>query len=134
MRCDQSYPSYRPCDVLEYRGCTVNFWENPGDHEIFTMWHDEYLGFGVGNTQYSEDVKAMIDAEMDTISKFNNFPNLIGCRLKWFVNGYSRDIKLTHRDRILKVWVVADESKVDLTRITTEAEEILMRLPEDFCK
>lgn len=67
------------------------------------MWYDEYLGFGIGNTQYAENVKLMIDAEMDIISKFAKFQNFTGCRLKWFTNGYSRDIKLTHRERILKV-------------------------------
>ena len=132
MKCDQSYPTYNPCDVLKYRGWVVNFWENPAEHEIFTMWHDEYLGFGVGNTQYLEDTKAMIDAEMDTISKFDRFQDLIGCRLKWFQNGYARDIKLMHRGRILKIWIVADENKVDLSKIITEAEEILLRLPEEF--
>ena len=133
MSLNPLYPPYSPCDRLDYRGWTVQFWENPADNEIFTYWHDQYLSFGVGNSQYAEDIKMMIDQEMDTISKFEKFQNLIGCRLKWFQNGYSRDIKLTHRDRILKVWVVADEDRIDLTKITQEAEEILLRLPEDFC-
>ena len=119
---------------MDYRGFKVEFWENPAENEIFTIWHGEYLGFGVGNTQFDEDMKLLIDQELDTISKFEKFQNLIGCRLKWFQNGYSRDIKLSHRDRILKVWVVADKDRVDLSKIVQEAEEILLKLPEDFCK
>lgn len=134
MKCDQSYPTYNPCDTLEYRGFRINFWENPAENEIFTIWYDQYLGFGVGNTQYQEDTKLLIDAELDLISKFENLEDRVGCRLKWFWNGYSRDIKLTHRDRVIKVWLVEDSSKVDLKKIIAEAEKILLKLPVTFNK
>lgn len=135
MKCDQSYPTYKPCAHLDYRGVSVDFWENIADCEIFTIWHGEYLGFGFANLcNFQDDMKLVIDQELDTVSKFDEFQNLIGCRLKWFKNGYARDLQLLHRNRILKVWVVTDESKVDLQKIIQEAREILLKLPDDFCK
>lgn len=115
-------------DTLTYRGITVEFFQDPMGSQIWTYWGGKPLGFGTDNWNYKDDMKALIDDHLDTITRFDQFQDLVGTKLTWFQNGNYRDIKLTYRGRLLKVFLVADESRVNLEQLLSESVKIIQRV------
>ena len=64
-----------------------------------------------------------VDRQLDLITDFRNCPNFVGAKLEWFNNGGHRDIKLSYRGRIVKVFLVA--GKVNETLLISESRKIL---------
>lgn len=74
-----------------------------------------------------------IDRYLDLITDFRNSPNFAGAKLEYFHNGDYRDIRLSYKGRVLKVFLVIGE--VNETFLISESEKILVNsglLEEDF--
>lgn len=115
--------SWVPLDSFTYRGITVDFYEDCIGHQVVTMWKDKVIEFGEYNTIYQDDMKLIIDDHLDTITRFSENPNLYGSKLTWFQNGGFRDIKLSYKGRILKVYTNINEN--DLFSVIEDAKTIL---------
>lgn len=115
-------------DALTYRGIKVDFYQDPMGSQIWTYWKNQPVGFGTDNWNYKDDMKAIIDDSLDTITRFDQFQDLVGAKLTWFKNGKYRDIKLTCCGRLLKVFLVADESKVNTDQLISDCVNIIQKV------
>jgi hypothetical protein len=75
------------------------------------------------NLHYKEDMCRVVDRQLDLITSFLDQPELSGAKLEYFRNGDFRDIRLSYRGRVLKVFLVA--GKVNETLLISESERIL---------
>lgn len=115
-------------DTLTYRGIIVEFFQDPMGSQIWTYWRNKPIGFGTDNWNYKDDMKAIIDDSLDTITRFEQFQDLAGAKLTWFQNGKYRDIKLTYRGRLLKVFLVADESRINTDQLISDSINIIQKV------
>ena len=115
-------------DTLTYRGITVEFFQDPMGSQIWTYWRNKPIGFGTDNWNYKDDMKAIIDDSLDTITRFDQFQDLAGAKLTWFQNGKYRDIKLTYCGRLLKVFLVVDESRVNTDQLISDCVNIIQKV------
>jgi hypothetical protein len=110
-------------DTIEYRGETVNFVSDPMGTWCCAQWKGKLIDLGLNNLYYKEDVCRIIDRELDLITEFRNCPNFAGAKLEYFHNGDYRDIRLSYKGRILKIFLVAGEPNE--TFLISESERIL---------
>ena len=115
-------------DTLTYRGIIVEFFQDPMGSQIWTYWRNKPIGFGTDNWNYKDDMKAIIDDSLDTITRFEQFQDLAGAKLSWFQNGKYRDIKLTYCGRLLKVFLVADESRINIGQLISDCVNIIQKV------
>lgn len=115
-------------DTLTYRGIIVEFFQDPMGSQVWTYWRNKPIGFGTDNWNYKDDMKAIIDDSLDTITRFEQFQDLAGAKLSWFQNGKYRDIKLTYCGRLLKVFLVADESRINTDQLISESVNIIRKV------
>lgn len=115
-------------DHLDYRGYSVDFYEDPYGKQVYADFEGNRVDFGSDNMMYKDDYQKLVDDKLDTISRFPKFPQFHGARLTWFDNGGFRDIKLIHWNRTLKIYLVADPSKVELAKLYEDAKNILDKL------
>ena len=110
-------------DEIEYRNESVKFLSDASGVQCFAQWRGKLVDLGLNNIYYREDMCKYIDRELDLITDFHNCPDFVGAKLEYFHNGDFRDIRLSYRGRILKIFLVAGE--VNETWIISEAERIL---------
>ena len=111
-------------DTIEYRGEIVNFLSDPSGHECWAQWNGRLIDLGLNNIYYKEIMCKVIDNYLDLITDFRNCPDFAGAKLEYFHNGDFRDIRLTYKGRILKVFLVS--GKVNETFLISESERILL--------
>lgn len=111
-------------DTIEYRGEEINFLSSADGTQCFAQWKGILIDLGINNIYYKEDMCKFIDRSLDLITDFRNCPNFVGAKLEYFRNGDFRDIRLTYKGRILKVFLVA--GKVNETFLISESERILL--------
>ena len=103
---------------VSYRGQRLRLeYDEFGDQMTLTAF-GETIGLGVGNTQFLEDAKSLVDCRLDAIAYVR------GARLERFDNAGHRDARLTLRGRILKVWT---DRKSD-SELTEESKRVLEKL------
>lgn len=95
-----------PVTSISYRGFEVPIYLDDPGQQFYCYWEGEVLGFGSYNTNYQEDLKFIIDQKLDIIHYFEE--PYWGAKLVWFDNGGYRDVKLTYRQRVLKIFVLND--------------------------
>lgn len=115
-----------PIDTLEYRGFKVNLYEDREGRQLVAIWQNQLLELGRDNTVYQDDLKMVIDDHLDTISRFKNYPNLYGSKLEYFQNAGFRDVKLSYRGRILKIYTIGDTC-IDEKAVVQDALFSLLR-------
>ena len=94
-----------PVDHLDYRGISIDFYEDVSGHQLIAIWENKIFEFGVYNTQAKEDMKLIIDDSLDTIDRYESAPPAFhGSKLEYFENAGFRDIKLTYRGRVLAIY------------------------------
>lgn len=108
-------------DLFSYRGIEVPLYEDVSGRQVVAIWNNRLYELGYFNTTYQDDLKLIIDDDLDTISRFEEYPNLYGSKLEYFQNKDNRDIRLFYRGRLLKVWL----DPLDLSIILEEAIELL---------
>ena len=118
-------------DTIEYRGETINFLSDPSGVRCFAQWSQELFDLGMNNIYYKEDMCRVVDRRLDLITEFRDCPNFIGAKLEYFRNGDFRDIRLSYRGRILKVFLVA--GTVNETPVISESKKILNNLIAKLC-
>lgn len=91
-------------DTLDYRGFTLEFYEDLSGRQLVTIWKGLLFEFGRDNMSYRDDAKLLIDDHLDTISRFEDKPEFWGAKLQYFQNGSFSDIRLIFKGRILKVY------------------------------
>lgn len=114
-----------PIDTLNYRGFEVNLYEDVQGKQLVAIWQDQLYEFGTNNTVYQDDLKMLIDEHLDTISRFENYPELWGSKLEYFQNSDFRDIRLSYRGRVLKIYLVKGE--VNINALKQDALNALLR-------
>lgn len=113
-------------DTIEYRGELVNFLSDVSGVQCFAQWNGELIDLGLNNLYYKEDMCRVIDSRLDLITTFRNYPDFAGAKLEYFHNGDYRDIKLSYKGRLLKIFLVA--GKVNETSVISEAIKILQKI------
>lgn len=120
-------------DHLDYRGFHVEYYLDYLGKQVYTFLEGKRLDFGIHNFSYVDDTKRIIDDHLDTITVFLDHPEYLGAKLEWFQNGEFRDLKLSYRNRILKVWVAAQPEAVTLKDLERESLLILSKIvPKDI--
>ena len=114
-------------DTIEYRDQEVNFLSDPSGVQCFAQWNNQLVDLGLSNIYYKEDMCRFIDRQLDLITTFPKSPEFQGAQLEWFNNNGYRDIRLKYKGRLIKVFLVLDNNKVDETLVISEAENILYR-------
>lgn len=115
-----------PADHLSYRGVDIDFYEDASCHQLVAIWKDQLVEFGSYNTQAREDMKLLIDEDLDTITRFSYDPKFYGAKLEYFQNGAFSDIRLVYRGRVLYIFL--NPNQADLDMIKKSAETILKRV------
>lgn len=108
-------------DLFSYRGIEVPLYEDVSGRQVVAIWNNRLYELGYFNTTYQDDLKLIIDDDLDTISRFEEYPNLYGSKLEYFQNKDNRDVRLFYRGRLLKVWL----DPLDLSIILKESIELL---------
>lgn len=111
-------------DTILYRDQEVNFLSDVSGVQCFAQWDQQLIDLGLNNIYYKEDMCRFIDYRLDLITAFRDSPNFVGAKLEWFHNGDYRDIRLSYKGRILKIFLVAGE--VDVTFLISESKKILI--------
>ena len=111
-------------DTIEYRGQTINFLSDPSGIQCYAQWDEQLVDLGLNNIYYKEDMCRFIDRQLDLITTFRDCPDFLGAKLEWFHNGDYRDIRLSYKGRILKVFLVAGE--VNETFLISESKKLLI--------
>ena len=110
-------------DTISYRDQEINFLSDPSGVQCFAQWRGQLVDLGLNNIYYKEDMCKFVDRTLDLITDFRNQPNFVGAKLEYFHNGDFRDIRLSYKGRILKVFLVAGD--VNETFLISESERIL---------
>ena len=110
-------------DTIEYRGEEINFLSSVDGVECWAQWRGTLVDLGLNNLYYREDMCKYVDRTLDLITDFRNQPDFAGAKLEYFHNGDFRDIRLSYKGRILKVFLVA--GAVNETFLISESERIL---------
>jgi hypothetical protein len=110
-------------DTIRYRDQEINFLSDPSGVQCFAQWRGKLVDLGLNNIYYKEDMCKFVDRTLDLITDFRNQPDFAGAKLEYFQNGSFRDIRLSYRGRILKVFLVA--GPVNETLLISESERIL---------
>jgi hypothetical protein len=110
-------------DSISYRGEEINFLSDVSSVQCVAQWRGRLYNLGMCNLHYKEDMCRVIDRQLDLITDFSDQPEFSGAKLEYFRNGDFRDIRLSYRGRILKIFLVA--GKVDETLLILESAKIL---------
>lgn len=122
-------------DSISYRGEEINFLSDVSGVKCVAQWQSRLYDLGMCNLHYKEDMCRVVDRQLDFITDFLDSPNFDGAKLEWFRNGDYRDIRLTYKGRILKVFLVAG-SEVNETWLISESKKLLLNsglLEDSFC-
>jgi hypothetical protein len=111
-------------DTVLYREQEINFLSDPSGVQCFAQWNGQLVDLGLSNIYYKEDMCRVIDRKLDLITTFRDCPNFVGAKLEWFHNGDYRDIRLSYKGRIIKVFLVAGQ--VNETLLISESKKILL--------
>ncbi len=120
-------------DTIEYRDQEISFLSDPSGVQCFAQWNSYLVDLGLNNIYYKEDMCRFVDRQLDLITDFRNSINFVGAKLEYFHNGNYRDIRLSYKGRVLKVFLVT--GKVNEIQLISESEKILVNsglLEEDF--
>lgn len=101
--------------VLDYRGVHLDFYQDPPSRQIYTIYRDNKLFFGIDNTLYYEDAKKFLDLELDRIHIFKETNSI----LKYFDNAGSKDIMLLQNRRILRIYL--NDPSLNLSDVINDA-------------
>ena len=111
-------------DDILYRCQEIQFLSDPSGTQCYAQWNNELIDLGLNNIYYKEDMCKFIDRRLDLITDFRNSPDFAGAKLEYFHNGPCRDIRLSYKGRILKIFLVADD--VNETWLISESRKILL--------
>ena len=110
-------------DTIKYRDYEITFLSDVSGVQCFGKCGDWLVDLGLNNIYYKEDMCRFIDYQLDLITDFRNSPDFAGAKLEYFHNGNYRDIKLSYKGRVLKVFLVA--GPVNETWLISESERLL---------
>ena len=111
-------------DTIKYRDQEINFLSDPSGVQCFAQWNNQLIDLGLNNIYYKEDVCKFIDRQLDLITDFRDCLNFVGAKLEYFHNGDYRDIRLSYKGRVLKIFLVAGH--VNETWLISESKKILL--------
>ena len=111
-------------DAINYRGQEIQFLSDPAGVQCFAQWDNQLIDLGLNNIYYKEDMCKFIDRQLDLITDFRDCPNFVGAKLEYFHNGDYRDIRLSYKGRLLKIFLVA--GPVDEIWLISESKKILL--------
>ena len=110
--------------TIIYRDQEINFLSDPSGVQCFAQWNSQLIDLGLNNMYYKEDMCRIVDRKLDLITTFRDCPDFVGAKLEYFHNGDYRDIRLSYKGRILKIFLVAGQ--VNETLLISESKKILL--------
>lgn len=110
--------------TIVYRNQEINFLSDPSGVQCFAQWNSQLIDLGLNNMYYKEDMCRIVDRKLDLITTFRDCPDFVGAKLEYFYNGDYRDIRLSYKGRILKIFLVAGQ--VNETLLISESKKILL--------
>ena len=110
-------------DYIKYRDQDIYFLSDVSGIQCFAQWNYQLVDLGLHNIYYKEDMCRFVDYQLDLITAFRDSPDFVGAKLEWFRNGDYRDIRLSYKGRVLKVFIVAGQ--VDENFLINESKKIL---------
>ena len=95
-------------ESLDYRGYHVDFYFDDPGQQIYTVFEGKEIGFGSYNSNYIQDMKYIIDNKLDVVTQFPELKDrgVYGAELRWFDNAGHDDLQLTHRSRIIAIYLM----------------------------
>ena len=72
--CVREGSEWQPVDTVTYRNFTIPVYEDPYGNQFRCIWKDSWLELGTDNTMYVDDIKSLIDDEVDTVCRWEEFP------------------------------------------------------------
>jgi hypothetical protein len=111
-------------DTIKYRDQEINFLSDPAGVQCFAQWGSQLIDLGLNNIYYKEDACKFVDHRLDLITDFRDSPSFVGAKLEYFHNGDFRDIKLSYKGRILKIFLTV--GPVNETWLISESKKILI--------
>ena len=111
-------------DTVLYRDQEIHFLSDPSGIQCFAQWNNQLIDLGLSNIYYKEDMCRVVDRKLDLITTFRDCPDFVGAKLEYFHNGDYRDIRLSYKGRILKIFLVAGQ--VNETLLISESKKILL--------
>lgn len=128
--------SWIPIDTFSYRGKNVKLYEDCLGKQLIGLWDHKVVELGYYNTTPQEDLKLLIDDQLDTVTRFENDPFWYGAKLEYFQNGTHEDLRLIYRGRVLNVFLDppkrSDFSFTILQSFTDAAKQLLKPKIEQF--
>ena len=128
LKISSGTPDSNFVETYAYRGISVDIYNDDYGQQFYCTLFGEEVGFGAFNLNYREDLEYLIDEKLDVITRFPKSPRFRGASLRWFNNGEYRDIKLTYKQRILKIFLVGDPDSINFEKLESESEKILDKL------
>ena len=110
-------------DAITYRDHEIEFLSDPAGIQCFGKCNNWLVDLGLNNIYYKEDMCRFLDRQLDLITDFRDSPNFAGAQLSYFNNNGYRDIRLTYKGRILKIFLVA--GPVNETWLISESKKII---------
>lgn len=112
-------------DAIKYRDQEIYFLSDISGTHCVAQWNGQLVDLGLYNLRYRENMCDYVDRQLDFITDFRDCSDFIGAKLEYFRNGNFRDIRLTYKGRILKVFLVVDE--VNETLLISESKKLLRK-------
>ena len=118
---DQYYVRY---EVINYRNYEIPIISDLQGDYFYFKWNNEIVDLGYHPVDTKETICAFIDRKLDLISNFSSLgPEYEGACLRYFNNEGYRDVKLSYRGRVIKIFLVIDE--IDPISLHQEAVKLL---------
>lgn len=119
---------YLKYDTITYRDLEITFFSDPaGDLIVARLPSGEILDFGYHNLDYRVEACRVVDRQLDLITTFPDDEFDHAAKLEYFNNAGHRDVRLVYRDRVLKVFVLSDSTKVSKSHLIKEAKKALIQ-------
>lgn len=128
---------YLKYDTITYRDLEITFFSDPaGDLIVARLPSGEILDFGYHNLDYRVEACRVVDRQLDLITTFPDDEFDHAAKLEYFNNAGHRDVRLVYRDRVLKIFLLTENTRISSTELIKEAEKTLSlylinRLPEN---
>ena len=111
-------------DTISYRGHHIDIYVN--SDKVYCSYYGYCTPPGIrldlSSENYDKEVRQIVDFLEDTTMLFSDFPT---ARLSWIDNGGYRDLALYCDGRMLKVFIVADSTALNIKSIREDCMHYL---------
>lgn len=115
--------------TFTYRDISLSLFLDSYANQLFFIYNGGRVYLGKDNGNFENFIKAYIDDQLDTVFRF---PDFTAAKLERFQNGNYRDIRLVYKKRVLKIFLVADENKLNVNNLISDSLIILQKMRDEI--